>query len=163
MEWYAVNTKPHQEHLAELNLARIGVETFFPQLKQNKLLRRKRQTIIYPLFPGYLFARFELEAHYRAVTYSHGVRKVVDFGQVPAIVDNEIIETIQSALQDGFVTLPQSAFTRGQVVRIKEGPLRGLEAIFECEMDDHERVVILLRALSYQARVIMDLEQLVSA
>lgn len=163
MQWYAVNTKPHQEHLAELNLTRIGVETFFPQFTQSKLVRRKRQTVINPLFPGYMFARFELETHYRAVTYSHGVRKVVDFGRAPAVVDDEIIRAIQSTIHDGFVALPHPSFTPGQVVRIKEGPLRGLEAIFEREMGDHERVVLLLRALSYQARVIMDLEQLVSA
>jgi transcriptional antiterminator RfaH len=162
MQWYAVHTKSHQEHVAELNLKRLGLETFYPQLKQTKLIRRRHQTIISSLFPGYLFARFAIEAHYRAVNYTRGVCKVVTFGRVPAIVDDEIIESIKRPLHDGYVTLLHPPFIPGQLVRIKEGPFRGVKAIFEREMSDQERVVLLLRALSYQARVIVDVDQVVN-
>ena len=163
MNWYAVNTKTHQESIAELNLQRLGVETFCPQLKQDKVIRRRRQTVISPLFPGYLFARFNLGTHYRAVKYAQAVRKVVSLGSAPEAVDEEIIESIKSRARDGFVTVQPSSFTPGQVVRIQEGPLQGLEAVFEMEMSDHQRVVILLRTLSYQARVVVPLEQVVGA
>ena len=160
MNWYAVNTKPHQENLAEMNLQRFGVETFCPQLKQDQVIRRRRQTVITPLFPGYLFARFNLDAHYRAVNYAQGVRKLVAFGPAPERVPEEIIESIKSKACDGCVTIQQSSFIPGQAVRIQEGPLQGLEAVFEMEMSDHQRVVILVRALSYQARVIVDCEHI---
>jgi len=158
MNWYAVNTKPHQEDLAELTLQRLGVETFCPQLKQNKVIGQRRLTVTGSLFPGYLFARFNLDTHYRAVNYAQGVRKVVTFGPDPAIVDAEMIESIKSKLQDGYVTVQRSLFTPGQTVRIQEGPLRGLEAIFVQEMSDHQRVMLMLQTLSYQARVVVDLE-----
>lgn len=158
MNWYAVNTKPHQEDLAELTLQRLGVETFCPQLKQNKAIGQRRLTVTDPLFPGYLFARFDLDTHYRAVNYARGVRKVVSFGPDPAIVDADMIETIKSRLEDGYVTVQRPLFTPGQAVRIQEGPLEGLEAIFVQEMSDQQRVVLLLQALSYQARVVVDLE-----
>ena len=163
MNWYAINTKTHREDVAELNLQRLGVETFCPQLKQDKVIRRRRQTVIRPLFPGYLFARFNLAIHYRAVNYAQGVRKIVTFGSAPEAVDEVIIESIKSRARDGFVTVQPSSFTPGQVVRIQEGPLQGLEAVFEMEMSDHQRVVILLRTLSYQARVVVPLEQVVGA
>src|SRR5207249_243143 len=86
MHWYAVNVKPHQERLAELNLHRLGVEAFCPLLKQRKMIRRRQQISTSPLFPGYLFARFRLEDQYRAVIYARGVRKVVAFGATPAEV-----------------------------------------------------------------------------
>lgn len=159
MKWYAVKTKPHQEPLADLNLQRLGVETFFPRLEQNKLIRRKRQTVIGPLFPGYLFARLDLDVHYRAVTYARGVQRVVAFGSTPAIVEEEIIEALKSRLHDGCVLVPQQKFSPGQVVRIQEGPLGGLDAIFEREMSDHRRVALLLQTLSFRARVIVDMEQ----
>jgi transcriptional antiterminator RfaH len=158
MHWYAVNSKPRQENLAEQNLQRLGVETFYPQLRQNKVIRRRRQTVIGPLFPGYLFVRFNLDAQYRAVNYARGVRKLVAFGSEPVLVDDEIIESIKSRLQDGYVTIQRAPFTPGQIVRIQEGPLRGLEAIFEREMGDQERAMLLLKTLSFQARVIVDLE-----
>jgi transcriptional antiterminator RfaH len=162
MYWYTVSTKPQHERMAELNLARLGVETFYPQLKERKVIRRKAETRIGPLFPGYLFARFRLDTHYRAVAYANGVRNVVTFGTVPATVEDEIIEGIRARLHDGCLTVPAPSFMPGEVIRIQRGPLQGLEAVFEREMSDHERVVLLLRTLTYQARVVVPLEQVVN-
>ena len=67
MHWYAVSTKPHQEKQAELHINQCGIECFLPLLKESKIIRRTRKTVIESLFPGYLFAQFELERHYRAV------------------------------------------------------------------------------------------------
>jgi len=58
--------------------------------------------------------------------------------------------------------VPTSTFRPGQVVRIQEGPLHGLEAIFEREMPGYQRAVLLLRALSYQARVVVDMAHIVN-
>src|SRR3972149_8465934 len=160
MHWYAVNTKPRQENIAQWNLKRLGVEAFCPQLKQNKVIRRKRQVVVGPLFPGYLFVRFNVDTHYRAVNYAQGVRKLVAFGPVPVVVEDEIIESIKSRLDDGCMTVPVSSLTPGQIVRIHEGPFEGFEAVFEREMSDHQRVVLLLRTLSYQARVVVDREHI---
>src|SRR2546422_11135145 len=101
MNWYALNTKPHQENLVQLSLQKLGVESFCPILKQTKLIRRRRQTVIGPLFLGYLFARFNPDIHYRAVNYARGVRRLVAFGDIPVVVDDEIIESIKSRLEEG--------------------------------------------------------------
>ena len=159
VHWYAVNTKAHSEPLAELNVQRLGVETFYPQMKQRKVIRRKLQTRVGPLFPGYLFARLDVGRHYRAVSYAGGVRKIVACGSAPTVVDDVLIEAIKARTQNRDVIVLPSVFTPGQVVRIEEGPLCGLEAVFEREMADHQRVVLLLRALAYQARVVVPLEQ----
>jgi transcriptional antiterminator RfaH len=162
MNWYVVNTKPHQEDLAELTLQRLGVETFSPRLKQSKLIGQRRLTVTGPLFPGYLFARFSLDTRYRAVCYAQGVRKIVAFGPEPSVVDEKIIDSIKSNLQEGYVTVQRPLFTAGQTVRIQEGPFRGFEAVFVHEMSDQQRVVLLLQALSYQARVVVELEHVVT-
>jgi transcriptional antiterminator RfaH len=162
MHWYAVNTKPRQENLAELTLQRLGVETFNPRLKQNRLIRKRLQTIVCPLFPGYLFARFNLGIQYRTVNFARGVQKIVSFGSTPATVDEEMVESIKSMLQDGCVIVQTPSFSAGQTVRVQSGPLKGLEAIFEREMGDHQRAVLLLKTLSYQARVVVDLDQVVN-
>ena len=158
MNWYAINTKPHQEYLAELMLQRLGVETFCPQIRHSRLVGQKRATATGPLFPGYVFARFNLDTHYRAVNYAQGVRKIVAFGQDPAAVNDDLIESIQSKLENGYVTVEKPSFASGQAVRIQEGPFRGFDAVFVHEMSGQQRVVLLLRALTYQARVIVDLE-----
>ena len=162
MHWYAVRTKPNQERQAELSVQRVGVETFYPQMKERRVIRRREQMIIGSLFPGYLFARLNMAVHYRAAKYARGVLDLVAFGSIPAIVDDEIIEGMRARLRDGCLTLPAPALTPGEVVRIQAGPLQGLEAVFEREMSDHQRVVLLLRTLTYQARVVLPFEQVVN-
>ena len=161
MNWYVINTKSHGEKLAEMNIQRLGVETLCPRIKQNKMIRRKRLMVEGPLFPGYLFARFDLEPLYRAVNYAWGVRKIVSFGNTPISVDDEMIDSIKSRLQEGFITVQAPRFTPGQVVQIQQGPLQGFEAIFEREMSDRQRVVLLLQVLTKQTRVVVDVDQVV--
>jgi transcriptional antiterminator RfaH len=162
MDWYALRAKPNHERQAELSLQRLSLETFYPQMKQRRVIRRREQMIIGPLFPGYLFARLEIGVHYRAAKYARGVLDLVAFGSIPAVVDDEIIEGMRARLQDGCVPLPSLALTPGEVVRIQGGPLQGLEAVFEREMSDQQRIVLLLRTLTYQARVVLPIEQVVN-
>ena len=162
MFWHAVKCKPHQERVAELHLKRAGIITFYPQIKEPKIVRRRRQICINALFPGYLFAQFNVEHDYRLVIYSRGVHGVVSFGLTPAVVDEELIQAIKDRLCNGYVTIPEAAFTPGQVVRIQEGPLRGMEAVFERQIPEYQRAVLLLRAISYQAKVVVDLEDIVN-
>jgi len=160
--WYAVKCKSRQERIAELHLKRAGIITFYPQIKEPKIVRRRRQICINALFPGYLFAQFNVEHDYRLVIYSRGVREVVSFGPTPAIVDEEMIQAIKDRMCNGYVTIPEAAFMPGQVVRIQEGPLRGVEAVFERHIPEYQRAVLLLRAISYQAKVVVDLEDIVN-
>lgn len=162
MHWYAVRTKPHQESVAETNLLRQGIETFYPRLQERRLIRRKLRTVSAPLFPGYLFAKFDAAKDYRSVLYSRGVRDVVAFGPSPAIVDESMIDAIRIRLSDDNVLPPPPLFKPGQPVLIQEGPLHGLEAIFERAMPGYQRAVLLLKALSYQARVVVDLKCIVN-
>ena len=156
MEWYAVQTKPRQEKTAETSLNRFGVSVFSPRLKTERIVRRKARTLVSPLFPGYLFARFDLQADYRKVRYAHGVRDIVSQGGKPIEVGEGVISTIQARVVGGHVALPQRGFQKGEVVRIQGGPFEGFEAVFEREMPAQQRVVLLLTAIRYRARVVID-------
>ena len=160
VQWYLVHSKPNQESLAKLNLQRLGVETFCPQLRQLKIIRRKKQFTISPLFPGYLFSRFDMATEFRKVTYAQGVRKVVMFGSFPARVDESIVVSIKARIQNESVRQESSSFKVGQVVQIKKGPLLGLEAAFEKDLSGAQRVALLLKTVAYQARIIINREHL---
>jgi transcriptional antiterminator RfaH len=159
MHWYAVSTKPHQERQAELHIKQWGIECFLPLLKANKIIRRTRKTVIGPLFPGYFFARFDLDKHYRAVSYATGVRKIVEFGEGPVELDATMIDAIKERLNDGHVTLMPVRPAHGQVVHIKGGPLAGLEAVFMREMTDRNRAILLLNTLGFHARLTLNMDQ----
>ena len=159
MHWYAVSTKPHQEKQAELHIKQCGIECFLPLLKESKIIRRMRKTVIEPLFPGYLFARFDLDKHYRAVSYATGVRRIVEFGSGPVKLDATMIDAIKERLNNGYVTLMPIRPVHGQVVHIKGGPLAGLEAVFVREMTERNRVLVLLNTLGFHAKLTLNIDQ----
>jgi len=159
--WYAIRCKSRQEHIALTNIDRAGITTFLPQITESKNIKQKAVWSRGPLFPGYLFAKFDAAADYRIVKYARGVHGIVSFGVNPAEVDEELILAIQSRLKGGLAEA-HSRITRGQLVRIEGGPLHGMEAVFEKRIPPHQRAVFLLRAISFRARLVMDLEDVVN-
>jgi len=160
--WYVVSTKPNCEGAAQANLRRVGVEVFLPMIHENKVGGGYGSRHAAPLFPGYLFARFDITSHYRTVAYARGVRRVVGFGAGPSIVDDSIIQAIQERLLDSAQEALQGTFVQGQVVRIHDRRLLGLEAVFERGVNGARRAVLLLNTLSYQARVNLDSQYVVN-
>jgi len=159
MHWYVIRTKPHQEHRVEFHLRQLSVETFLPQLKQTKTIRRQRKMVVEPLFPRYLFGRFDITECFRAVNFSRGVVNIVAFGSKPAEVSETLIGEIKSRMEDGYIIPKGERFQKGQVVKIKDGPFAGLEAVFVREMKEQDRVLLLLRALGFNARITLGIDQ----
>jgi transcriptional antiterminator RfaH len=155
--WYLIHSKARQEGVAELNLGRLGVETFCPRFKALKSTRSKAQGKEEVLFPGYLFIKVDMTTEYRKVTYAHGVLRVVKFGVAPAVVEEEIIDSIRERAHNGFVVLPPPSFLKsGQIVLIHKGPFNGFEAIFEQELNGSQRVALLMKTVAFHGRMVVD-------
>ena len=125
MRWYVIRTKPHQERQAEFHLRQLSVETYLPLFRQHKRVRRQEKTVVEPLFPRYLFARFDIQDRYRAVSFSRGVQNIVEFGLKPAEVSESLFEAIRGRAREGCVT-PGERFQKGQIVRIRGDRWSGL-------------------------------------
>ena len=154
--WYAVHAQPRREDVAEAQLRTLGVRTFWPRHRQRVILHGYKREVIRPLFPGYLFAAFDVRRDFRAVHYACGVRGVVLVGREPAEVPADLLEGIRARMQDGLVVLRPEPFRQGQRLEIVAGPFRGYSGIFEAHLRGDERVAILLEALQYSARIIVD-------
>lgn len=155
--WYAIQTKPWREDQAANNLRRLGLDVFLPKIKHKKIVWGKCKAIIKPLFPNYLFAQFSPSPYLRSVRYARGVNRVVSAGEVPVPLDKEILQVIQSKVgKDGYIRIGSDSLKAGDQVIINEGPLRGLEGIFEQEISDGERAIVLLKTVDYQARVFIE-------
>ncbi len=160
LNWYAVHTKPRQEERAEqnlrtLNVDMLNVETFSPKLRERRFdstLNRPVQ-VVKPVFPSYIFARFDAGAMLHKVWFTRGVNSVVNFGQKPAVVADEIIGLIRLRMgTDGFVNLTQE-IAPGDTVRITGGPLSNFVGVFEKNASAAKRIKLLLSAVSYQCRI----------
>jgi transcriptional antiterminator RfaH len=149
MEWYCVHTRPQKEGRAATRLREVlGLETYFPRLRRRRTIRRVRRIVTGPLFPRYLFCRFDFSTQYRAVRYAQDVIDVVSFGHLPAVVDDALIEELKAWAGESIdvITL-QACFRPGDRVEITDGPFRGLQAVIENEMNGRERVAIILSIL----------------
>jgi transcriptional antiterminator RfaH len=146
--WYVLHTKPKQEKRASLNLEGWGIEAFTPWLPS-----RSRAAIPLPLFPGYIFARFQLEKLLHKITFTRGISHIVSFGGVPAEVEEDVIAAIRSRTDQFGAVRVAPRLQPGDLVTAESGPLRDLVGVFRKELPDTERVEILLTTIAYSARI----------
>src|SRR5271170_7915046 len=156
VEWYLVRTKPGKERWVRDQLATLLPEVFVPLLEARTPRWGKLVWSIAPLFPCYIFARFDLQAHYFDVKYLAGVQGLVSAGNDPLSVPHVVVDEIKRRGVNGVVKIEEKAFGNGERVRVVDGPFRGFEAIFERYLSGAERVAILLSALEAQGlRVVL--------
>ncbi len=152
--WYALHTKPRQEWLVAEHLDRRGVETYLPQCTR----RRRGRESLQAVFPCYLFARADSQPSDAWIPrWIPGLRGLVSFDGVPARVPETAIARVQEVVArlEAWGGFPKAQFQPGQRVRLKEGPLAGLEGIFEGPTGPAERVRILIRFLAAASRAIV--------
>ncbi len=162
MNWYCIHTKPQRENSIRQYLEHfVGIEIYFPKLRESRVVRRVRRVLTRPLFPRYLFCRMEPALHYRAVRYAPEVIDIVHSGHAPAIVADDLIGDIKSWAGNTLDhEVLQPAFCAGDVVVIEEGLLMGLRAVVQHQMSDSERVAVLLSLLDCGARSVVPRSQL---
>jgi transcriptional antiterminator RfaH len=156
--WYVIHTKPKQEDRADFNLKAWNVETFAPKIKEP---RRDSSTSrltysVQHLFPRYIFAFFRASELLHKVCFTRGVHSVVSFGGDPCPVADDIVELLRSRRnEDGFIRLGQE-LKPGDRVMINRGNLKNFAGVLEGKVDDQGRVTILLTAVSYQGRIVIE-------
>jgi transcriptional antiterminator RfaH len=156
--WYAIHTNPKQEMRAESNLNAWGVETYLPKIRECSINQYNNNCtwLIKPLFPRYFFARFRFNTIGHKIRYTRGIRDIVGFGETPAAVDDEIIKLIRSRHNElGYVKL-EGDINPGDEIVVKDGIFKGIHGIFERDVSNSDRVMILLKAIQFQAHIIVD-------
>jgi transcriptional antiterminator RfaH len=151
--WYVIQTKPKKEEEAESYLSTRGVEMFNPLMETFALRNGGMNKELKPLFPGYIFGKFDLEQNYPLVRWARGVKKILGFGSYPTPISEEIIEIIKGRTDTQGIVRVKYHFEPNDVVRIKTGPLKDLLGIFERWLSNSERVKILLNLIGYQPAV----------
>lgn len=152
--WYLIHTKPQQEYLARDNLERQGYEVYLPL---TTVLRRRRGRSIPaqgPVFPRYLFIHLSDESdNWKPIRSTLGVQCLVRFGERPARVPDELIDTLRSReTEDGLLPAANTEPEPGESVRISHGPFEGYTAIFESR-SGKERVFLLLQIAENNVRL----------
>jgi transcription antitermination factor NusG len=108
------------------------------------------------MFPCYGFARFDAGRFLHRVCYTRGVRGVVSFGGVLAQLDDSIIELMRSRSEENGLVQLGTELKTGDRVKVTCGQLANFMGVFEHGISGTDRVAILLTAVRYQARVVID-------
>jgi transcription antitermination factor NusG len=154
-EWYAVHCRPCKEKQAARALQHtLNLRVYFPEIRRQH--RHTKQEESYPLFPCYLFVQTDLRNVRRDyITRMPGVVQLVGFHgtpmAVPSGVIEELLEQVNTINERGGTM--EHGFQAGDLVRLKRGPMRGLEGIFEGPMEPSERVRILIEFMGHLNRV----------
>jgi transcriptional antiterminator RfaH len=154
-EWFVIQTKPKKEGEATTYLSTKGLEIFSPLMENFMIRNGNINKELKPLFPGYIFGKFILEADYSLVRWGRGVKKVLSLGGYPTPVSEEVVEIIKRRADSSGIVRINHQFRPNDMVRIKSGPLRDLLGIFERWVSDNERVRVLLNLIGYQPAVEM--------
>lgn len=152
--WFALNVRTRHEKMVGQALAMKDFETFLPlYTKRHQYVRRVRDYQL-PLFPGYLFCRFDPTACLPIVT-TPGVMKIVGAGHLPIPVNTEEIESIQKAVEARIPMFPHAYLHAGQRGRINSGALAGVEGVV---VSDKNTFRLLLSISLLQRSVLLEID-----
>jgi transcriptional antiterminator RfaH len=153
--WYAVQTKSQKEDIAVSYISRLGLQVFNPRMRKQYKVCGKIVEKVVPIFPCYIFARFN-KYYSHNITYARGVKRIVTFGEEMIPIEERIIGILRQRSAQYTDSSRSDGFCPGDVVVITGGPLYGIEGIFEKELSDKDRVSILLHSIEWQAHVLVE-------
>jgi transcription antitermination factor NusG len=154
--WYALRVRSNFERKAADSLHRRDLEQFLPSYRQRSYWSDRMKWVERPLFPGYVFCRFSMR-DWLSVMQTPGVVQAVNFGGVPAPVDDGEIEALARLVSSSVPLFPRAFLNVGQRVEIKRGPLTGLEGILE-RFEKECRIVVSVSLLQRSVSAEIDAE-----
>jgi transcription antitermination factor NusG len=143
--WFALRVKSRAEKVVAVMARSKGIEEFLPVYQARRRWSDRMKTVEFPLFPGYVFCRFNPQDRLPVLSIP-GALHLVGVGKVPVPLEDAEIAAIQAAVQSGLSTEPWPFLELGQRVRLEDGPLAGIEGIFVGD-SKQQRVVVSITLL----------------
>jgi transcription antitermination factor NusG len=134
--WYAIWTRSHCERLVLDQLSAKGFTAFLPEIGVWSKRQGRMHVVNAPMFPGYLFVRQRMDKHaYIEMQKVRGLVRILEDGwtRLTPIPDSEV-EAVARVQQAGVPMFRHGALHHGDLVRVTDGPLTGVEGIF---VEDH--------------------------
>jgi len=152
--WFALQVRTRHESGVSNYLLGQGYESFLPLYKCRKRWSDRVKEVETPLFPGYLFCRFDPQDRL-PIMKTPGVMQIVGVNRVPVPVDEVEINAIQTLVASGVPNQPWPFLQVGEKVRIESGSLRGLEGIL-MDFKGTQRLVLSITLLQRSVSVEID-------
>jgi len=159
MRWFALHVRSRHEKTVHGQLEAKAQQVFLPLYSvRSKWGGHWRQQSL-PLFPGYVFCRFDPAERYPVVATS-GVVDIVRFGADPAPIEDSEIAAIQLIVNSSLPAQPYPELLRGQKVMMTDGPLSGVTGTLTT-IRNSVRLVVSVELLCRSVSVEIDREWVV--
>jgi transcription antitermination factor NusG len=160
LSWYALRIRPNHERLSAAALGAKGYEQYLPVFRSRRRWSDRVIDIEQPLFPGYIFCRFDAKKRLPILT-SPGVVSVVGFGNEPVPIPESEIQAVQAILRSGLGAEPCPFLREGQRIRIRRGAFEGMEGIL-LKKKSEWRIVVSISLLQRSVSVEIDRHEIVT-
>jgi transcription antitermination factor NusG len=124
--WYALFTRHQHEKSVAFALSNKSHEVYLPLYRSVRRWRDRAKELWLPLFPGYVFIREGMDRQLQILT-TPGVIHIVKWGGRPAIVPPSQLNAVRQIVESGPSVETHPYLKSGDRVRVKTGPLMGLE------------------------------------
>ena len=149
--WYALYTRHHHEKAVAKALTAKGLKVFLPLYSAPRQWKDRTKVIRLPLFSCYVFIQGGLDRSLDIVTTA-GIHGFVCCGGSPAMIPPPEIEGIRRMVERSIKIEPHPFIKCGDWVRVKAGPLEGIEGIL-VRKKNFSRLVLTVDLLGKSAAV----------
>jgi transcription antitermination factor NusG len=153
--WYAIRTQSKFENLVAAALCGKGYQEFLPLYHCRRRWSDRVKELELPLFPGYVFCRFDVRDRLLPILTTPGVVAILGAGKTPVPVSDDEIAVVRAIVRSGLPARPWPCLTFGSRVLIEHGPLAGLEGI-ALRVDKVFRLVVSVHILQRSVAVEID-------
>jgi len=152
--WFALSVKSRYEKIVANFLDNKGYEWLLPLYKSRRCWSDRIKEIEAPLFPGYLFCRFDIYDRL-PILIIPGVQHIVGGTKLPTPIDIGEIEALQAVARAGLAREPWPFLQIGDRVRIEHGSLAGVEGIL-LQTKGRHRLILSVTLLQRSVAVDID-------
>jgi transcription antitermination factor NusG len=125
-QWFAIWTRSRHEKLVRDQLEKKSdVDVFLPTIGKWSRWKDRKKKIDWPLFPGYVFARFVADERVGILKVDGVVQIISNNGMLSAIPDEEI-DSVRTLVESELAYDPVPLIKEGDMVKVTSGPLKGV-------------------------------------
>lgn len=153
-QWFALRVRSNYERFVQSALQGKSYEEFLPLWRKRVRWSDRFKEIDVPLFPGYVFGKFDVNRRLPILTIP-GVVNIVSTGAWPEPVDEAELDQVRRFVSSGLPVGPWPFLQVGDRVLIERGALAGLEGIL-VQTKTQCRVVVSVGLLQRSVAVEID-------
>lgn len=152
--WYALYTRHQHEKVVAQALSNKRFEIFLPLYNTVHHWKDRNRQLSLPLFPCYVFIRGGLDRRVEVIS-TPGIHAYVGVGGRPIPIPEEEIAAVRQTITRCARVEPHPFLKYGDWVRVKYGPLEGIEGILVRKKNQY-RLVLSVKLLQQAAAAEVD-------